>query len=65
MLMHCLQKVLLPTTPAYFELNARVAWEYKNLTISVNGNSLLSDHHTEFGRVLVKRSVTGKVMIRF
>lgn len=55
----------LPTTPAYFELNARVAWEYKNLTISVNGNSLLSDHHTEFGRVLVKRSVTGKVMIRF
>lgn len=55
----------LPSTPAYIELNARVAWEYKNITLSVNGNNLLTDYHVEFGRALVKRSVTGKVVFRF
>ncbi len=55
----------LPKTPSYFELNARLAWEYKMITLSINGNNLLSKQHTEFGKAVVRRSVTGKIMLRF
>ena len=42
-----------PASPAYTELNGRVAWALtKSVEISVSGFNLLNDHHPEFGSVM-------------
>jgi iron complex outermembrane receptor protein len=39
-----------PPSPAYTELNARIAWSAsKKLEFSINGANLLHAYHTEFG----------------
>jgi len=52
--------------PGYSELDARLAWHgWKRLEISLVGESLLHDHHVEFGspatRGEIQRSVYGKI----
>jgi len=57
--------------PAYFELEARLAWRAsRNLEFSIVGQNLLHDHHPEFGypspmREEIERSVYGKVAWQF
>ena len=41
-----------PPSPAYVELNARIAWEASDqLEISLTGSNLLHAYHTEFGTI--------------
>ena len=41
-----------PPSPAYVELNARIAWAASDqLEISLTGSNLLHDYHTEFGTI--------------
>jgi len=59
------------TVPSYFELDVRVAWHItKHLELAVVGQSLLHDHHAEYGlpspnREEIERSVYGKLTWRF
>jgi iron complex outermembrane receptor protein len=66
-----------PASPAYAELNARIAWApSSNLEISVTGSNLLHAYHAEFGTtqntlqvgpvgVRIGRSVSGVLRWRF
>jgi iron complex outermembrane receptor protein len=55
------------TVPSYFELNARFAWQAtKNVELSIVGENLLHDYHTEYGfpnssQEAIERSVYAKV----
>jgi iron complex outermembrane receptor protein len=60
------------TVPAYFELEARLAWHpTKNLEIAIVGQNLLHDQHLEYvisspnPREEIQRSIYGKVSWRF
>ena len=59
------------TVPSYFELNARLAWHASDrLELSLTGQNLLHDHHTEYGfpdpmRAEIERSVYGKLSWRY
>jgi len=59
------------TVPSYFELNTRVAWHAsERLELSLAGQNLLHDHHTEYGypdpsRVEIQRSAYGKIAWRY
>ncbi|HEX4123762.1 MAG TPA: hypothetical protein VHY37_03485, partial [Tepidisphaeraceae bacterium] len=54
-----------PETPAYFSLDAKLAWQYKNWEFSLVGQNLLEDHHREFGAVEIPRSFYGKVAVNW
>ena len=58
-----------PNVPSYFTFDVRVAWQYKNVELSVVGQNLWDDQHPEFGsaatRQEIPRSVYGKVSCRF
>jgi iron complex outermembrane receptor protein len=66
-----------PASPAYAELNARIAWApSSNLEVSVTGSNLLHAYHAEFGTtqntlqvgpvgVQISRSVSGVLRWRF
>ncbi len=59
------------TVPSYFELNTRLAWHASDrLELSLAGQNLLHDHHTEYGfpdpaRAEIQRSVYGKFAWRY
>ena len=59
------------TVPSYFELNTRLAWHASDrLELSLAGENLLHDHHTEYGfpnpaRAEIQRSVYGKFAWRY
>jgi iron complex outermembrane receptor protein len=59
------------TVPSYFELNSRLAWHAgERLELSLAGENLLHDHHSEYGfpgpaRVEIERSVYGKIAWRY
>jgi len=59
------------TVPAYFELNTRLAWHAsERLELSLIGQNLLHDHHTEYGfpaptRVEIQRSLYGRLAWRY
>ncbi|MEP6645543.1 MAG: response regulator [Saprospiraceae bacterium] len=53
-----------PSVPSYFTFNARIAYEYKNFTVSLNGRSLAAPTHIEFGTQKIQRSVFGKITLR-
>jgi iron complex outermembrane receptor protein len=54
-----------PEVPAYFSLDLRVAWRYKNIEASLVGQNLLDDLHPEFGPLQMPRGVYGKIALRF
>lgn len=61
---------LVGSLPAYSELDMQVAWHAtQHLELSVVGQSLLHDHHSEFGLSPnggeVERTVYGKVVFRY
>lgn len=51
--------------PAYVELNMRIAWEYKFMTISFTGQNLLNESHQEFGRRRIPRSINANIAVRW
>jgi iron complex outermembrane receptor protein len=59
------------TVPAYFDMDTRLAWHAgKRLELSIVGQNLLHDHHTEYGtpdptRGEIQRSVYGKIAWRY
>lgn len=48
----------------YVNLNVRLAWEYKFLTFSINGQNLLNPYQSEFGARQIPRSAHGNITIR-
>lgn len=54
-----------PAVPAYFALDARLAWEYKDLEIALVGQNLIEPQHREFGLREIPRAVYGMVALRF
>jgi iron complex outermembrane receptor protein len=54
-----------PQVPAYFALDARIAWEYKDLEIALVGQNLTESRHREFGTREIPRGVYGKITVRF
>ena len=53
-------------TPAYSTLDARIAWEWSRIEISLVGRNLLQDHHREFpGGTQMERAVYAKLAGRF
>jgi iron complex outermembrane receptor protein len=68
-----LHNPLSPDIPAYFTLDARIAWRpIEQLEISLVGLNLLDDRHPEFGSQIittptreVERSFYGKITWRF
>jgi iron complex outermembrane receptor protein len=58
-----------PAVPGYFTFDARLAWQFKHLELSVVGQNLWDDSHPEFGaaatRQEIPRSIYGKVTFRW
>jgi iron complex outermembrane receptor protein len=54
-----------PAIQAYFTMDIRVAWQFKNLEISLVGQNLCDNQHPEFTSQEIPRSVYGKVTWRF
>lgn len=51
--------------PGYLTVDARLAWYYKWITISVVGQSLKQRNHTEFNTLPIPRSLYANVSLRF
>lgn len=49
----------------YFTFDARFAWHYDNIEISVVGQNLWAGKHSEFGAVKIPPSLYGKIACRF
>jgi iron complex outermembrane receptor protein len=55
----------LPKVPPYFTFDARLAWFFKSFEISVVGQNLWEDRHSEVGTSKIPRSVYAKITCRF
>jgi iron complex outermembrane recepter protein len=53
-----------PKVPDYFTVDVRLAWQFKEFTVSVNGRELISKSHAEFGNLKIPRNVYGTVTWR-
>jgi iron complex outermembrane receptor protein len=51
--------------PAYFELDARLAWHYRNVELALVGQNLLDNLHREFGTQEIPRSLYGRLTVRW
>lgn len=51
--------------PAYLTFDVRLAWERKHFEISVVGQNLAKENHTEFNTLYVPRGVYAKIAARF
>lgn len=58
------QIVGLSEVPAYFNLNARLAWTYRKLELSVNGQNLLGETNQEYGTNKIPRNIYGKIALQ-
>jgi iron complex outermembrane receptor protein len=54
-----------PKIPSYGTFDARLAWQYQYLELSIVGQNLWRQQHTEFGGLEIPRSVYGKVACQF
>lgn len=54
----------LAEVPAYFNLNARLAWMYRKLELSLNGQNLLGPTSREYGTNKIPRNIYGKIALR-
>jgi len=55
----------LPAVPAYITFDMRVAWHLKPFEISLIGQNLLEDQHTETGSGQIPRSFYAKIICQF
>ncbi len=54
-----------PRIPAYLTVDARLAWEFKGVELSLVGQNLADNQHPEFSSLEIPRSVYGKITWRF
>lgn len=54
-----------PYTPEYFTVDARLAWIFKSIELSIIGQNLIKDKHQEFGALKIPRNIYGKITWRF
>ena len=54
-----------PVVPAYFTFDARLARQFKSVEISLVGQNLFQNQHTEAGLSRIPRSIYGKITCRF
>jgi outer membrane receptor protein involved in Fe transport len=54
-----------PRVPGYVTLDARLAWQYRDLEISLVGQNLVEPRHREFGTREIPRSIYGMITLRF
>jgi iron complex outermembrane recepter protein len=54
-----------PPLPGQSSLNLRFAWQVRHWELSIVGQNLTDDRHSEFGLEEISRSVYGKVTTRF
>jgi iron complex outermembrane recepter protein len=54
-----------PPLPGQSSLDLRVGWQIRHLELSVVGQNLVDDRHSEFGPEQIPRSVYAKVTTRF
>jgi iron complex outermembrane recepter protein len=54
-----------PRVPEYVTLDARLAWRYHDLEISLVGQNLVEPRHREFGTREIPRSIYGMITLRF
>lgn len=57
--------VLSPAVPAYVTFNVRAAYQFNNITFTINGQNLADKEHAEFGSSQIPRSVYGRITCRF
>jgi iron complex outermembrane recepter protein len=50
---------------SYFTFDVRVAWQFKSSELSIVGQNLIDDQHTEVGLSKIPRSIYGKITCRF
>jgi iron complex outermembrane receptor protein len=55
----------IPSTPAYYSLDIRIAKQFNHLEVSLAGQHLLEKEHFETGNYSIPRSIYGKVICRF
>jgi len=55
----------LPKVSPYFTFGARLAWQFKSYEISLVGQNLWEDKHSEVGASKIPRSFYGKIACRF
>lgn len=51
--------------PEYFTADARLSFIYKSMEISITGQNLYRDRHSEFGALKIPRSYLGRLTFRF
>jgi iron complex outermembrane receptor protein len=54
-----------PGVPSYFTFDTRFAWQFKSFEISVVGQNLWENQHSEVGLSKIPRSIYGKISCRF
>lgn len=54
-----------PLVPAYYTFDARLGWVFKAFEISLVGQNLMQDQHTEVGTSKIPRSFYGKIICQF
>jgi iron complex outermembrane recepter protein len=54
-----------PSVPEYLALDARLAWQYRDVEIALIGQNLIESEHREFGMNEIPRSVYGRITLRF
>ena len=63
---HMLEPTILsPAVPTYVTFDVRAAYQFKNITISINGQNLADNEHAEFGSSQIPRGVYGRITCRF
>jgi iron complex outermembrane receptor protein len=55
----------IPGVPAYFTFDARLAWRFKFFEISVVGQNLLEDEHSETGASKIPRTIYTRITCQF
>ncbi len=55
----------IPGVPSYFTFDARLAWKSKRFEISVVGQNLAEEEHSETGTSRIPRSIYGRVTCQF
>ena len=55
----------IPRVPAYFTFDARLAWRFKLFEISVVGQNLLEDEHSETGASKIPRTIYTRITCQF
>ena len=61
---------IIPDIPAYFSLDARISWNYKNISLGLSAQNLTDASHAEFGSPRIEpreipRSIHAKIGFHF